>query len=79
MSKQVVTWRQWAMACVLTVLFIYAQIDSGSITLLVGPIKQDLGLSDTQIGLLLGLAFAVPYAILGVLAGYLVDRMSRIA
>jgi len=77
MSKQEVTWRQWAMVCALTVLFIYAQIDSGSITLLVGPIKQDIGATDTQMGLLPGLSFAAPFAILGVLAGYLVDRMSR--
>jgi MFS family permease len=74
---QRVTWRQWAMVCVLTLLFIYAQIDSGSITLLVGPIKQDIGASDTQMGLLLGLSFAAPFAILGLPAGYLVDRMSR--
>jgi MFS family permease len=77
MNKQEVTWRQWAMVCALTVLFIYAQIDSGSITLLVGSIKQDIGATDTQMGLLLGLSFAAPFAILGVLAGYLVDRMSR--
>jgi MFS family permease len=76
-GKQVVTWRQWTMVCVLTVLFIYAQIDSNSITLLIGPIKQDIGASDTQMGLLLGLSFAAPFAILGVPAGYLVDRMSR--
>ena len=72
-----VTWRQWAMACVLTLLFIYAQIDSGSITLLVGPIKQDIGATDTEMGLLLGLSFAAPFAILGLPAGYLVDRVSR--
>ncbi|HEY3919820.1 MAG TPA: MFS transporter [Stellaceae bacterium] len=72
-----VTWRQWAMTGVLTLLFIYAQIDSGSITLLVGPIKQDIGASDTQMGLLLGLSFAAPFAILGLPAGYLVDRISR--
>jgi MFS family permease len=76
-QAQRVTWRQWAMVCVLTLLFIYAQIDSGSITLLVGPIKQDIGASDTQMGLLLGLSFAAPFAILGLPAGYLVDRMSR--
>jgi MFS family permease len=76
-KQQQVTWRQWAMVCMLTVLFIYAQIDSGSITLLIGPIKQDLGATDTEIGLLLGLSFAAPFAVLGVFAGYLVDRMSR--
>jgi MFS family permease len=74
---QTVTWRQWAMVCVLTVLFIYAQIDSNGITLLIGPIKQDLALTDTEMGLILGIAFAAPFAVLGVLAGYLVDRMSR--
>ena len=74
---QRVTWRQWSMACVLTLLYIYAQIDSGSITLLVGPIKQDIGATDTQMGLLLGLSFAAPFALLGLPAGYLVDRMSR--
>ena len=65
------------MACVLTVFYIYSQIDSGSITLLVGPIKQDLGVTDTQMGLLLGLSFAAPFAILGIPAGYLVDRIPR--
>lgn len=63
------TWRRWYMACLLTVLYIYAQIDSGSITLLVGPIKQDIGASDTQMGLLLGLSFAAPFALLGLPAG----------
>lgn len=76
-AAQRVTWRQWAMTCVLTLLFIYAQIDSGSITLLVGPIKQDIGATDTQMGLLLGLSFAAPFALLGLPAGYLVDRISR--
>jgi MFS family permease len=72
-----VTWRQWAMVGVLTLLFIYAQIDSNGITLLIGPIKQDIGATDTQIGLLLGISFAAPFAIFGIFAGYFVDRMSR--
>jgi hypothetical protein len=53
------------MVCALTVLFIYAQIDSGSITLLVGPIKQDIGATETQMGLLLGLSFAAPFGRVG--------------
>ncbi len=72
-----VTWRQWAMACVLTLLYIYAQIDSSSLILMVDPIKRDLGVSDTAMSLLLGLSFAAFYAILGLPAGYLVDRFSR--
>ena len=72
-----VTWRQWYMACLLTFLYIYAQIDRSAIILMVGPIKQDLGATDTEMSLLLGLSFAAFYAVLGLPAGYLVDRMSR--
>ncbi len=72
-----VTWRQWAMVGVLTLLYIYAQIDGSSLILMVGPIKHDLGVSDTQMSLLLGLSFAAFYAVLGLPAGYLVDRMPR--
>lgn len=74
---QSVTWRQWSMACVLTLLYIYAQIDRSALVLMVGPIKQDLDMTDTQMSLLLGLSFASFYAVLGLPAGYLVDRMSR--
>lgn len=76
-AEQKVTARHWYMACVLTLLYIYAQIDRSALILLVGPIKQDLGMTDTQMSLLLGLSFASFYAVLGLPAGYLVDRMSR--
>ena len=72
-----VTWRQWYLAAVLTLFYIYAQIDGSAIIILVTPIKQDLGVTDTQMSLLLGLSFAAFYSILGLPAGYLVDRMSR--
>jgi len=72
-----VTWRQWAMVCVLTLLYIYAQIDGSAIILMVDPIKRDLGVSDTEMSLLLGLSFAACYAVFGLPAGYLVDRTSR--
>jgi MFS family permease len=76
-AEQAVTWRQWYMAGLLTLLYIYAQIDGSAIIILVTPIKQDLGVTDTQMSLLLGLSFAAFYSILGLPAGYLVDRMSR--
>lgn len=46
---------------------------------LVTPIKADLGISDTQIGLLLGPAFALTFAFSGLLLGRLVDRGNRTA
>jgi MFS family permease len=76
-AGQRVTWRQWSMVGVLTLLYIYAQIDRSALILMVGPIKQDLGMTDTEMSLLLGLSFASFYAVLGLPAGYLVDRMSR--
>lgn len=47
------------------------------LALLVGPMKADLGLSDTQIGVLQGLAFALFYSLAGVPIGWAVDRFSR--
>jgi len=45
--------------------------------LLVVPIKRDLGLTDTEISLLMGFAFVMFYVILGLPIARLVDRSSR--
>ncbi len=52
-------------------------LDRGILPLLVQPIKRDLGLTDTQISLLMGFAFVVFYVILGLPIARLVDRSSR--
>jgi MFS family permease len=52
-------------------------IDRFALSLLFQPIKLDLGLSDTQLGLLHGIAFGLFYAFMGVPLGYAVDRFSR--
>ncbi len=41
------------------------------------PIKQTLGFSDSQLGLLSGVAFAASYALLSPLAGWMVDHGKR--
>lgn len=61
----------------LTILYTYAFIDRSILALLVEPIKVHLRISDTQMSLLLGVAFAAFYSLLNVPAGYLVDRFSR--
>lgn len=43
---------------------IFSQIDRTIVSILVEPIKDDFGLNDTQIGFLLGPAFAIVYALL---------------
>jgi MFS family permease len=63
----------FAFALVLCVNF----LDRGILPLLVQPIKRDLGLTDTQISLLMGFAFVMFYVILGLPIARLVDRSSR--
>lgn len=67
----------WYVVIVLMVCYTLSFIDRQILSLLVGPIKHDLGISDTSIGLLLGLAFAIFYTLLGLPMGWLADRRSR--
>ncbi len=55
----------------------FSLIDRFALSLLFEPIKADLGLSDTQLGLLHGLAFGLFYAAIGIPMGRLVDLWSR--
>ena len=69
--------RAWYMVSLLTVAYIVSFVDRNILGLLIDPIKADLGLSDFQIGLLLGPAFAIFYATMGLPLGYLADRRRR--
>lgn len=71
--------RAWYLVVLLTISYVFSFIDKYIPALLVEPLKQDLGLSDTQMGLLLGPAFAVLYASLGLPLGWLADRTRRTA
>lgn len=62
------------LSLVATVNFVDRQI----LSVLAEPIRQDLGLSDTQLGLLTGLAFGLFYAVMGVPAALLADRFHRV-
>jgi predicted MFS family arabinose efflux permease len=48
------------------------------IGVLAEPIRLDLGLSDTQLGLLTGLVFALFYTLFGIPVGWLADRFGRV-
>jgi MFS family permease len=67
----------WYVVVMLTLAYGFAILDRVAISLLVGPIKADLHISDTEIGLLQGLAFAICYTSFGIVLGYLVDRWRR--
>ncbi len=67
----------WYVAGLLTLTQIVSYIDRFLPSLLIQPIKSDLGLSDFQVGLLLGPAFGIFYVFVGVPIGWLADRYSR--
>jgi MFS family permease len=67
----------WWVVFVLCVASIVAFIDRQIINLLVGPIKNDLGLTDVQISLLQGASFALFHAAMAVPLGRLSDRYNR--
>jgi MFS family permease len=67
----------WYVVAVLLLAYTLSFIDRMILSLLVGPIRADLGISDTQMSLLMGFAFAIFYSVLGVPLGRIADRGSR--
>ena len=67
----------WAWVSVLLLAYTSSFIDRQILSLLVDPIKADLGLSDTQFSLIGGMAFAIFYSTVGMPLGALVDRYPR--
>jgi MFS family permease len=67
----------WYLVVTLLIFYIFSFIDRQIISLLVEPIKRDLQVSDTQIGLLQGFAFAIFYTFFGIPIGRLADRVNR--
>ncbi|RAK63046.1 spinster family MFS transporter [Phenylobacterium kunshanense] len=62
---------------VLIIAYTFNFLDRQILGILAGPIKADLGLTDSQLGLMGGLAFALFYTGLGVPIAALADRTSR--
>lgn len=67
----------WYAVAVLTVAYTFSYIDRQILALMIGPIRADLGISDSQFSLLHGLAFALFYTFLGIPIGRLADRANR--
>ncbi len=68
---------EWYVVGALTSLYTLSFVDRTILGLLIGPIKAELGISDTQVGLLTGLAFSVFYTLVGLPLGRLVDTKNR--
>jgi MFS family permease len=69
--------RAWYAVAILLIAYAVSVADRFILSLLVQPIKLDLGLSDTKISLLHGLAFAIFFSIMGIPIARLADRYSR--
>ena len=67
----------WFGVGILVLAFIFSIADRIIISLLVDPIKADLNLTDTDMGLMMGLAFAIFYALMGLPIGRMADKYSR--
>lgn len=67
----------WAVVALLMLIYTIAFIDRQILALLVGPIKQDLQISDLEFGLLTGLSFALFYTFFGIPFARMADNKSR--
>lgn len=70
-------WLAWCVLALLAAAALMSFVDRFILSLLITPIKDSLHLSDFQIGLLMGPAFAICFAIFGVPIGWLADRANR--
>ncbi len=68
----------WFATAILSLGYLLAFADRTVIALLVGPIERDLHLSDVQLGLLQGTAFALFYAGFGLPIAWAIDRRARV-
>ncbi|MBA1205004.1 MFS transporter [Pseudomonas capeferrum] len=72
-----VGWRSHGLLLLLGAVFADNFIGRQILAVMIEPIKAEFGVGDTALGLISGLAFAAVYAVLGLPAGRLVDRLPR--
>jgi MFS family permease len=70
-------WRRWYTLGILVAVYASSHVDRQIMGILLEPIKAELGASDTQMGFLIGLTFALFYATLGMPIAMLADRSNR--
>ncbi|HKD44898.1 MAG TPA: MFS transporter [Candidatus Angelobacter sp.] len=67
----------WYVVGVLMLAYIFSFIDRQIFSMVVGPLRRDLHITDTQVSVLQGLVFVIFYTFFGILIGRLVDIYSR--
>lgn len=69
--------QDWYLVIVLTLAGLLSSIDRSILSLVIGPIKEEFGISDLQASALLGLSFSVLYGAFAIVAGHLADGVNR--
>lgn len=77
MTRSAHGWRSHYALLMLMFVYTMSFIDRQIMGILVQPIKQEFGVSDTAIGVLTGLAFSLLYSVLAVPFGRYADRSNR--
>lgn len=70
--------RPYPVLAILFLIYMCNTMDRNIVAFLAEPIRHDLNLNDTQLGLLTGLAFAFFYTVFGLPVGWLADRVGRV-
>lgn len=76
-APSVERWRAWATLILLGLLYFMSFVDRFILALLVEPLRADLDISNVQLGLLFGTAFAIFYGVLGLPLARLADHYDR--
>ena len=66
----------YGLICLLLCYFVF-YVNRNILTLLVAPVRRDLGINDTQMGILQGISFSLFYGVMGLPFGWAADRLSR--
>lgn len=68
----------WLALGMLTFIYVLNFLDRQLLAILAKPIQDSLGVSDTQLGLIGGLYFALFYCLISIPVGWLADRSNRV-
>lgn len=67
----------WYVVSILMLAYAFSYLDRMILALLIGPVRRDLGISDTEVSILIGFAFAAFYTLMGLPLGLIADRSNR--
>jgi len=71
------SWYRWYAIGVIALVYASNQLDRQIMAVVLEPVRLELGASDTEMGFLIGLTFAIFYATLGMPIAMLADRYNR--